>query len=35
MTHNKIHGPDGLRAEFYQKIWDFVGPGLMNAFMED
>jgi hypothetical protein len=28
-------GPMVCEQNFTKKIWDFVGPGLMNAFMED
>ena len=32
IEHNKVPGPDGFPAEFYQNFWDVVKPDLLDWF---
>jgi len=34
MEHNKVPGPDGFPAEFYQAFWDLIKNDLMAMFVE-
>ena len=34
MEHNKVPGPDGFLAEFYQNFWDIVKSDLLDLFAE-
>jgi hypothetical protein len=34
MEHNKVPGPNGFPAEFYQKFWDVIKGDLLQMFHE-
>ena len=34
MEHNKVPGPDGFPAEFYQFFWSVIKDDLMGLFRE-
>jgi hypothetical protein len=34
MKHNRAHGPDSIRVEFFQEFWDTIKNDLFNLFQD-